>query len=209
MKLNDLEFIRLLPQFMQDDDAVKGLAAGIDAIVPELAESIRKLTTWDHIDELSESDLDELAWELNIPWYDQGASIAIKREVIKTSDQIHAKLGTKWAVENVIRAYFGSGFVSEWWEYGGEPGHFQVNSTNPSLNNERFNEFLRLLSKVKRASAKLDGVVIALSGELALYVGVALHEIGKEMYSIGGSQTDATYVPAILGAAKLGIMKLE
>lgn len=208
MKLNDLEFIRLLPQFMRDDDAVKGLADGIDAIVPGLAASIVKLTTWDHIDELRESELDELAWELNVPWYDSTASLAIKREVIKNSDKVHSHLGTKWAVENVIRTYFGSGHVSEWWEYGGEPGHFQVNSSNPSLNNERFNEFLHLLDKVKRASAKLDSVVISLSGELPLYVCVALHEVGREQYAIGGSQTDATFMPAVLDTAKLGIMIL-
>lgn len=209
MKLNDLEFIRLLPQFMRDDDAVKGLAAGIDAVVPELAASIVKLTTWNHIDELSESELDELAWELNISWYDRSASMAIKREVIKASDMVHSHLGTKWAVENVIRTYFGSGFVSEWWEYGGEPGHFQVNSSNPSLNNERFNEFLHLLDKVKRASAKLDGVLISLSGELPLYVGVALHEVSKERYAIGASQSDPTYIPSVLGIARLGEFILE
>ena len=180
MKLNDLEFIRLLPGFMRSDPAVQGLAAGVDAIVPDLAASISKLSMWDRIDELSESELDELAWALNIPWYDTSASIIIKRSVIKDSDKVHMKLGTKWAVENVVGAYFGSGHISEWWQYGGEPGHFQVNSSNPSLNNERFNEFLRLLEKVKRASAKLDGVVISLSGELPLYSGVALHEIGKE-----------------------------
>ena len=209
MKLNDLEFIRLLPHFMRDDDAVKGLAAGIDSIIPGLAASIVKLTTWDHIDELDERELDELAWELNIPWYDAGASLAIKREVIKASDKVHSHLGTKWAVENVIRTYFGSGHVSEWWEYGGEPGHFQVNSSNPSLNNERFNEFLHLLDKVKRASAKLDSVVIALSGELPLYVGVALHEVGKEQYPIGASQTDPAYMSAVLGSAQLGMMILN
>lgn len=198
MKLHDIEFIRLLPQFMRDDDAVKGLSAGIDAIVPELAASIVKLSTWDHIDELRERELDELAWELNIPWYDTSASIAIKREVIKSSDKVHSHLGTKWAVEYVIRTYFGSGFVSEWWEYGGEPGHFQVNSSNPSLNNERFNEFLHLVDKVKRASAKLDSVVISLSGELPLYAGVALHEVGKEQYAIGASQIDATFVPSLV-----------
>lgn len=192
MKLNTIEFIRLLPQFMRDDSAVRGLAAGIDEIIPGLSESIRRLTTWDHIDELSESELDELAWELNIPWYDTSANMAIKREVIKSSDQVYKRLGTKWAVENVIKTYFGSGHVSEWWEYGGEPGHFQINSSNPSLNNERFNEFLQLLDKVKRASAKLDSVVISLSGELPLYAGVALHEIGKEQYSIGGTQTTIT-----------------
>ena len=197
MKLKDLEFIRLLPQFMRGDAAVQGLAAGLDSIIPDLHTSVKNLTTWDHIDELSEAELDELAWELNIPWYEASASIAIKREVIKASDLVHMRLGTKWAVENVIRTYFGSGYVSEWWEYGGEPGHFQVNSSNPSLNNESFNAFLHLLEKVKRASAKLDGVVISLSGELPLYSGVALHEVGKEQYAIGASPVSSAATPAL------------
>lgn len=209
MKLNDLEFIRLLPQFMRDDAAVQGLSAGIDAIIPGLAASIVKLTTWDHIDELSESELDELAWELNIPWYDTGASIAIKREVIKSSDKVHMRLGTKWAVENVVGTYFGSGFVSEWWEYGGEPGHFRINSSNPSLNNERFNDFLRLLDKVKRASAKLDGIVISLSGELPLYAGIAMHEVGREMYAIGATPTEYVPMNDVLGVARLGTLILR
>ena len=210
MKLNAIEFIRLLPQFMRDDDAVRGLAAGIDAIIPGLDESIRRLTTWDHIDELSESELDDLAWELNIPWYDNQASVSIKREVIKTSDQVYKRLGTKWAVENVINTYFGSGYVSEWWEYGGEPGHFQINSSNPSLNNERFNEFLQLLNKVKRASAKLDSVVISLSGELQIYAGVAMHDIGKERYAIGATPTNSADITslAVLAAGRLGSMIL-
>ena len=187
MKLSNIEFLRLLPQFMRDDKAVQGLAAGIDEIVPDLAASISKLSTWDRIDELSETELDELAWELNIPWYSTGATIGIKRDVIKNSDQVYRHLGTKWAVENVIKTYFGDGYITEWFEYDGEPGHFQVNSSNPSLNNERLAEFLNLLEKVKRASAKLDAIVISLSGELNLSVGVAVHEIGAERYAIGAT----------------------
>ena len=209
MKLSNVEFVKLLPQFMQDDDAVRGLAAGIDSIIPQVAASLENLSTWDCIDRLSEKELDDLAWELNIPWYDTGASLSIKQEVIKKSDQVHAKLGTKWAVENVIQTYFGSGFISEWWEYGGEPGHFRVNSSNPSLNAERFNEFLRLLEKVKRASAKLDSVIISISGELPLYAAVALHEIGKEIYPVGATPAEIPNMPNTLGEAVLGFMQLE
>ena len=187
MKLTNLEFIRLLPQFMRSDTAVQGLAAGIDEIVPDLAASINKLTTWGYIDELNEAELDELAWELNIPWYEAGASISIKREVIKTSDQVYKRLGTKWAVEKIIKTYFGDGHVTEWFEYDGEPGHFQINSSNPSINNDRLVEFINLLEKVKRASSKLDSIVISLSGELDLATGVALHEYGTERYAIGAT----------------------
>ena len=185
MKLSNLEFIKLLPQFMRDDDAVRGLAAGIDKIVPGLTDSIMKLSTWDHIDTLPEAELDELAWELNILWYDTSASLEVKRSIIRNSDKVYKKLGTKWAVENVINTYFGDGYIKEWFEYGGEPGHFMVYSSNPSLNNERLNEFLALLDKTKRASAKLDGISITLDAELVLSAGVAIHEVSNETYAIG------------------------
>ena len=187
MKLTTIEFIRLLPQFMRNDEAVQGLSAAIDEIVPGLSESLGVLTTWNEVDRMTEAELDALAWELNILWYDTGATIDIKRELIKNSDMVYKKLGTKWAVENVIDTYFGEGNVQEWWEYGGEPGHFNVLSPNPSVNNEKLNEFLSILSKIKRASAKLDAIVITLSGELNLYAGVAYHETTAERYAIGTS----------------------
>ena len=185
MKLSNIAFLKLIPQFMKDDDAVRGLAAAIDEIVPGLAASIDKLSTWDHINELNDAELDELALELNIPWYDTTASLAIKREVIKSSDNVYRHIGTKWAVENIIKTYFGDGYIMEWFEYEGEPGHFRVYSSNPSLNNERLTEFLALLNKTKRASAKLDGISISLDAELVLSTGVAIHEVSNETYAIG------------------------
>lgn len=184
MKLSNIEFTKLLPQFMRDDEAVRGLAAAIDEMIPQLAASITLLPTWDCIDFFGGDELDALAEELNILWYDKGADIAVKRSLIKDSDKVYAHLGTKWAVENVIRSYFGDGFILEWFEYGGEPGHFQVHSANPALNNERLTEFLALLNKVKRASAKLDGIVITLSGELSMYAGAAVHEVSAEQYTV-------------------------
>lgn len=185
MNLSNIEFLRLLPQFMRDDEAVQGLSAAIDEIVPSLADSLSVLSTWNEVDRMTEAELDALAWELNILWYDTGADIGIKRELIKNSDMVHKKLGTKWAVENVIETYFGEGEVQEWWKYNGEPGHFNVLSPNPSVNNEKLNEFLNILSKVKRASAKLDAIIITLSGALNLCAGVAFHETTIERYNIG------------------------
>ena len=183
MKLNDIEFSLLLPQFMQDDSAVRGLSAAIDSIVPQLYASIELLPTWDCLDYLSSDDLDALAWELNILWYDSGADIAVKRELIRNSDKVYSHLGTKWAVENVIKTYFGDGYIMEWFEYDGTPGHFRVYSANPTINNERLTEFLNILENVKRASAKLDGITITLSADLSLYSAIALHETSAEQYT--------------------------
>ncbi len=185
MKLSTLEFIRLLPTFMRGDAAVQGLAAGLDEIIPGLAQSIGRLTTWDRIDELTEDELDNLAWELNILWYDKAAGIDAKREIVKSSDEVYRHLGTKWAVESVINSYFGEGYLREWFEYDGEPGHFRVYSTNATINNERLVEFLNLLYKVKRASSKLDGIYITLTGEMRLSAGIAVYEHERDTYGIG------------------------
>lgn len=185
MKLSTLDFIRLLPQFMRDDTAVQGLSAGLNEIIPPLSESVRTLSTWDQIDSLSEAELDDLAWELHILWYDINASIAIKRDLVRNSDKVWRHIGTKWAVENVITTYFGEGHIEEWFEYGGQPGRFRIVSKNPSLSEETLREFMNILDKVKRASAKLDGIAIVLDGTLNLSAGVAYHETGFEQYAIG------------------------
>lgn len=183
MTLQTLDFARLLPQFMRDDLAVQGLAKAMNNIIPGLSKSIGHLTTWDKIDELSDTELDALAWELNILWYDKAANIETKRELILNSDKVYKHLGTKWAVENVVKTYFGEGSIEEWFEYGGEPGHFRVISTNPSLSTSRYSEFINVLSKVKRASSKFDGLNISLDGELILSAGAMLHDIGHERYT--------------------------
>ena len=120
-------------------------------------------------------------------WYDTGASIEVKRNLIKNSDKVFQRLGTKWAVEHIISTYFGEGYIEEWFEYEGEPGHFRVFSSNPSLNNERLTEFLNILNKVKRASTKLDGIFISLTGQMPMTAGVAYHESGHDTYVLGGS----------------------
>ena len=185
MKLSNLEFIRLLPAFMRDDAAIIGFASAMDEIIPIIAERLDTLPTWGHIDQMSDAELDALAWELNILWYDSGASLEVKRRLILDSDKMYKRLGTKWAVENIINTYFGDGYITEWFEYDGAPGHFRVYSTNPSLTDARFLEFMNILGKVKRASSILDGIYITLTGQMNINAGCALHEVGADRFGIG------------------------
>lgn len=195
MKLTDIEFIKLLPQFMRDDAAVQGLAAGIDKIVPQLAASLAVLSTWDHIEELGEEELDALAWELNILWYDQGADIEAKRAIILNSDQVYQHLGTKWAVENVVQSYFQAAHIEEWFEYNGQPGHFKIYSKYFDVTGERLQAFIHLLDKVKRASAKLDSITVQISAEHRLYTGFSVRT-GRHL-TVGceiPAELDVTYL---------------
>ena len=113
--------------------------------------------------------------------------IDVKRNLVKNSDQVYQKLGTKWAVENVIHTYFGDGYIQEWFQYEGEPGHFRIFSANPSITDERLMQFLEILQKVKRGSSHLDGIFITLTGRMQLHTGVGYHEVSFETIRIGGN----------------------
>ena len=185
MKLQEAETLKLLPAWMRDDGSVKGLAEGTDEVTRALAARIKLMSRWNQIDQLDEQTLDEMAWELNIQWYDSTASIEAKRAVIRNSDLVYSKLGTPYAVAQIIADYFGTGEVREWYQYGGKPYHFKVLSDNPGLVNENLDLFLSLLRTVKRRSAWLDAILICLTGEMFLYAGMAVREHGEERHVMG------------------------
>lgn len=187
MRLKDLEFIKLLPMWMRGDLANVGLSDGIGEVVEPAALAMELLALWDKMDDLPEEVIDELAWEFNLLWYDKGANIQTKRELVKNGLKVWGKLGTKWAVENVINTYFGEGYIKEWFEYEGTPGHFSVYSSNPSVTNEKLQEFLFILNKVKRYSSKLDNIYITLTGEMPLSAGFGVREASHETYKIGAA----------------------
>lgn len=168
MRLNETEMVKLLPAWMQEDGSDKGLATGCDIISRDAYARLKLLSRWDKIDQLNDAELDEMAWELNIQWYDSTAPIAVKRAVIRSSDRVYAKLGTPYAVEQIVADYFGTGEVREWYQYGGQPHHFKVLSDNPSLVNSNLDLFLKLLRTVKRRSSWLDAILICLTGEMFL-----------------------------------------
>ena len=83
MKISDLDFVRLLPAFMRDDEAAIALSKAMNTLIQPPGSRIPTIRTWDEIDNLNEPECDELAWELDIDWYDStGMSLEEKRETI-------------------------------------------------------------------------------------------------------------------------------
>lgn len=185
MKLQDIEFIKLLPEFMRNDSANIGLSKAVDNLIKYLASYGPKLSIWTAIDELDEYELDKLAWDLNLTWYDQNTDISVKRKLIKDYVGIKSQLGTCWAINQVISTYFGDGYVQEWFEYNGTPGYFKVISSNPYVKKEDLSKFIKILNKIKRASSHLESIDIGLSGKSTINHGVAIREIEHIEIKIG------------------------
>ena len=159
MKISELDFLRLLPGFMRDDEAVKALSDAVNQLLGEPGKRLKTVRTWDMIDELNEAECDELAWELDIDWYDStGMSLEEKRNTIKVAQQIKRKRGTKWAVERLITAYFGEGYVLEWYETGGDPFTFTVLTTETYISPENYAKFLEAANAAKNERSHIAGI---------------------------------------------------
>jgi phage tail P2-like protein len=158
MRLKDCEFEKLLPLFMRNQADDRAMAQALNETIRDIGEKAALCSDWGVIDELPEEFLDALAWELDIDWYDRTAEIEVKRALIKSSDIVHAHNGTKAAVARVVADYYGESVVEEWFEYGGQPGHFKVSVGSEDMHITIPTEFLELLDKVKRQSAVMDSV---------------------------------------------------
>ncbi len=159
MKVSELDFLRLLPAFMQDDEAVIALSKAVNQLIGEPGKRLSTIRTWDKIDELSEPECDEMAWELDIDWYDSvGMTLEEKRNTIALAQQIKRKRGTKWAVERLISAYFGEGYVMEWFELDDSPYTFVALTTNANITAENLAKFKTAAQEAKNERSHIAGV---------------------------------------------------
>ena len=159
MKISELDFVRLLPVFMRDDAAVIALSEAVNRLLGEPGKRLSTIRTWDKLDELNETECDELAWELDIDWYDStGMGLEEKRDTIKLAQQIRRKRGTKWAVERLISAYFGEGYIAEWYEIGESPYTFMILTTNTSIVATDYDKFVTAINAAKNERSHLAGI---------------------------------------------------
>ena len=171
VKINNVDFSKMLPEWMREDNTDLSLAESVSYYTKSLSEYMDVLTKWTDtaISEMDEQYLDLIAYELNITWYLYDATIEQKREIIKKARKIHWKIGTVWAIEQVLSIYFTSADVIEWFEYGGAPGHFKISTAYPELYINDAN-FLKVLNSVKRISQILDEVSLDNNIDGEIYV---------------------------------------
>lgn len=173
--MNDVSLLDIIPPSLLQDERMAVAAVVLDKKFREINANIQKLTLLSSIDELNNTWLDELAWQLHLDFYNRSLPIEKKRELIQMSDAWHKRKGTPSAVEELITAIFGDGRVEEWFEFGGAPFTFRVITTNPSATNEQANEFITALNSVKNARSRLESIQISLTDEMGLYFGGVLY----------------------------------
>lgn len=175
MNLSNVDLLSLQSSYMKNDPTTIALCQILNPYFQQLAEESKLCLIYARIGELDSDALDELALEFHVDWYDSGSELAIKRQLVKDAIIVHMYRGTPYAVEQVIQTYFGDGYVQEWFEYSGLPYMFKVVTSNPSVTAEQADQFIKVLNSVKNTRSHLQEIIIALSGQMDLYLAAVVH----------------------------------
>lgn len=157
--LKDADFYATFPPALKKDEKMVALGRLIANELHQTVEQTKKNIIYANINELSETWLDVLAYDLHVDWYDYDYPIEAKRAIIRDSVRVHQKLGTKAAVEMALGGIHPKSEIEEWFDYGGKPYRFRiVLDTTESRVAADYDEIIKTVDIYKRLTAHLDGL---------------------------------------------------
>ncbi len=165
---------KLLPPALQGSVEIKTLADIAEAEGDRLRDRTVVLRVTD-IDAVAPRLLDFLAWGLHVDDYSPDLSDATKRALIKDSLPWHAKKGSPWAVEAVLKNHGYAAEVVEWWLYDGVASRFKlrVDITGATITEELWDQIKESAYLAKNERSWLEpesGLQLGLWQESPLYV---------------------------------------
>lgn len=155
----DGQITDLLSPYFKNDPKTQALSLAIRDGYRLLYKYTGRAQVYADIDNAKEDVLDLMATELRAPHYESTFPIETKRQVVKNTNRWHQIAGTKAAVEELAKTIFGECEVYEWFEYDGQPYHFEI-ITNAPADPENIQKFNELLQNVKNLRSFLDAVAI-------------------------------------------------
>lgn len=182
INLEESKVLSMLPPVLQKDSDIIAAAKALDKSTCSINKLTNKLNFVVNPNLTDHNLLDALAADFHVDFYNKDFPIETKQKLIEESMILHMEKGTAKAVEDLITAVFGEGQVQEWFEYGGQPFHFKVITSNREVTNERALEFIRALESVKRKSAVLESVNILQAELMNIYIGAVVHTGGTYLF---------------------------
>lgn len=166
-----IDFTEIFPTALQHDPKMIALAKSLTAELLTVSGQMENVLIYSRIDQLPEELVDILAYDMHVDWYSYEDPLAVKRQTLKDSVKVHKHLGTKYAVETAIGAFFPGGTVQEWFEYEGQPHHFRITiPLQGGITPEVLDDLKRRIWHVKRLSSWLDTIITETQMEGAVYI---------------------------------------
>lgn len=172
--LQTVKMADILPPNLMNDADIRAIAAAIDEEMQLLINDIKQCLHLPRLDELPEEVVDLLAWQWHVDFYESTLPIAKKRELVRKSIAWHRRKGTPGVVQEVVSAVLSNGVVSEWFEYGGDPYHFKVETDEIVTDQTVYDRLIKLVMAVKNVRSWLESVTVRRTWSGAVHAGGVL-----------------------------------
>ena len=174
-----IDFAQLLPAFMREQPDDAALAAALSPILRARALQLDSIGIaaflLDPDSGLSDAQasqlMDEMAAFCDLSWWRPDWAVDVKREMLGMAEQLRERSESKWALQTILRAYFGDPLlqVEEWYNYGGAPYSFRVITSEPTVQEQL--RFKNVIEIIKRQSQEFEGVWVGFSMRGSIRIG--------------------------------------
>jgi phage tail P2-like protein len=169
--------VDIVPSSLRVDPQIQAMCAAIDIELEQIYKEIPPICFIPFIKDLEPPLLDILGWQFHVDvWagWDPTLDNETKRELILQSIQWHAKKGTKWAVNEVLKTVFKSGRVTEWYEYGGKPFFFRITTDEDVVDITKMLRVLNAVYALKNERSWLDEFIRTRTQGQLLFTGIVV-----------------------------------
>ena len=175
MRVSEIDFVKFLPDLMQDDPDVIAIAKAQTNFYRKIVEKINVFSRWGKFDQMTEEELDLFAEDFFIPWYKTSDTKDVKVSNLEHFVEVWSRLGTPKAIETVLEDIYGSAELIEWFSQKEDyaNGEFAVEVKNyASFTQENKRRFYNILEVVKRKSQKLSSIFTVTNTSVGYTVGL-------------------------------------
>jgi hypothetical protein len=165
--IHNISLADTVPDSMLDDPEIAALCVAFDTENTIVVNAINNVVILADIGKQSSAVTDLLAAEQQTPYYNQALPLEVRQALAAGSGLLNAIKGTKAAVEQTVKAAFGSGTVQEWFEYGGNPYCFRVLVNDFPNSAAQLAEINRAIEVSKNIRSHLDELIITVATTIA------------------------------------------
>lgn len=203
IEYKDGEPLDLLSAPMSEDADIIAISYAIKRGTAKMLLYAARTLMYADVDNQPEEILDYMAVELGAAYYDQAMDIETKRGLIKGAIKWYMTAGSAKSVQELVGTTLGGGNISEWYEFGGEPGEFGI-EIECQLTEDNYKRLLETLESVKPSSAHLKTMALTKDAETDLHLGNTLAEQSistlYENYSETTELSEAVHTGGVLAS---------
>lgn len=167
----NFDLLSLLPSSLQSDAQVIAACSALEGELQAVSTAVDEIMIVSKLDTLPAEVIDHLAWQWHVDFYEDSLALVIRRALVKKSIPWHRRKGTKAIVQEYVSTVLSNGVVTEWFDYGGSPYHFRVQTDEIITDATVYERLTSVINAVKNVRSWLDALIVNRSWNGKIYVG--------------------------------------